>query len=173
MEMIRDGYCSFCGHPWGDVTGWPRRCGHCQQVTFRNPLPVAVALQPITTAKGVGLLTIRRAIDPAQGALALPGGYVDNSENWRDALVRELFEETQVTREVGHADIEIVDTLSNPQGDRILIFGRLPAIADTDLPAFTPTHESSERRVITAAQEMAFSLHTEVVARFFAALGDA
>lgn len=173
MVIIRDGYCSSCGHAWGNITGWPRQCTQCQQMTFRNPLPVAVALQPIRTAHGLGLLTIRRAIPPAQGALALPGGYVDHNENWRNAVLRELHEETQLRLTVAHEEIAIVDTLSNPQGDRILIFGQLPPLPATDLPAFTPTQETSERHVITAAQEMAFSLHTDVVARFFAALEDA
>ena len=40
------------------------------------------------------LLVARRAKEPAQGTLDLPGGFVDNEENAEQGMVREIFEET-------------------------------------------------------------------------------
>jgi len=40
------------------------------------------------------LLLIRRANPPAQGQWSLPGGRVEPGEDWRDAVLRELEEET-------------------------------------------------------------------------------
>ena len=45
-------------------------------------------------------LLIRRANPPAQGQWSLPGGRVEPGEDWLDAVVRELLEETGVTARV-------------------------------------------------------------------------
>lgn len=39
------------------------------------------------------VVAIRRNIDPFRGTLAFPGGYIDHSEDWRLAALRELAEE--------------------------------------------------------------------------------
>src|SRR6201994_2017003 len=86
----RYAHCTFCGARFTPNQPWPRRCAACGETSYLNPKPVAVALQPVAG----GLLTVRRAIPPAKGRLALPGGYVEVDETWQEALVRELFEET-------------------------------------------------------------------------------
>ena len=68
----KNSYCSYCGHPFAPDQPWPRRCEHCHNVTFQNPLPVAVLLLPVDD----GVLVVRRAIQPRLGQLALPGGYI-------------------------------------------------------------------------------------------------
>jgi ADP-ribose pyrophosphatase YjhB (NUDIX family) len=47
------------------------------------------------------ILLIRRANPPAQGLWSLPGGRVEPGEDTRDAVLRELLEETGVAGEVG------------------------------------------------------------------------
>src|SRR5262249_23095956 len=69
---------------------WPRLCAACGNITYRNPLPVAVVLVPVDA----GLLAIRRGIEPQLGKWAFPGGYVDLGESWQEAGAREVFEET-------------------------------------------------------------------------------
>ncbi|MFE2625031.1 NUDIX domain-containing protein, partial [Streptomyces caelestis] len=92
-----DSHCSSCGAAFGEgVPGWPRTCPSCGTVAYRNPLPVAVALQPVYDTQGTGLVVITRAIAPARGRTALPGGYIDDREDWRQAVVRELGEETGI-----------------------------------------------------------------------------
>ncbi|MCI0579032.1 MAG: methyltransferase domain-containing protein [Chloroflexi bacterium] len=126
----------------------------------RNPLPVAVVLQPVDG----GLLAVRRAIEPGRGKLALPGGYVELGESWQAAGAREVWEETGVA--IDPAGLRPFDVHSAPDGT-LLVFGLARPLAAADLPPFTPTPEADERVVITGPQELAFSLHTQVVQDYF------
>jgi ADP-ribose pyrophosphatase YjhB (NUDIX family) len=157
-------HCTHCGAAHTD-RGWPKTCPGCGEVSYKNPIPVAVALVPVRgEAGGDGLLAIRRDIEPQKGELALPGGYVDHAETWQEALVREVREETEVQLDPG--GVQVFDVLSAPSGP-VLIFGRTAAVAEADLPPFTRTNETSERAVIREARDMAFPLHTQVVRAFF------
>ncbi|RSS53563.1 NUDIX domain-containing protein, partial [Streptomyces sp. WAC06614] len=120
--LLRDSHCSTCGAPF-TTADWPRTCPACGTVTYRNPLPVAVALLPVEDARGTGLVVITRTIEPARGGVALPGGFIDFGEDWRTAVVRELREETGI--EAPAADVTLADALSSPAG-HLLLFGLLP-----------------------------------------------
>jgi ADP-ribose pyrophosphatase YjhB (NUDIX family) len=154
-------HCSFCGRPFLDGQRWPRICGHCGSTTYRNPLPVALALLPVDD----GLLVIRRAASPRQGQLALPGGFIEVNESWQHACARELREEAGVN--VPAELITDFGTRSTPDG-YLLVFGLGPAMRSADLPSFRPNREAEARLVISAPAELAFPLHSEMVARFFA-----
>jgi 8-oxo-dGTP diphosphatase len=159
-------HCSYCGTAWSTTDGWPRICTTCRQTTWRNPLPVAVAILPVRTHTGLGVVVQRRDIEPARGRLALPGGFIEDGEDWRDALVRELREETGL-----HAAAETVELFavrSVPQGGTILIFGALPPRTAASLPPPARTAESSEWLVVTEPTTLAFDTHTEVLADFLA-----
>jgi len=159
-------HCSYCGTVYPDSAGWPRVCVTCGETTWRNPLPVAVAILPVLTACGTGVVAVRRAIEPARGLLALPGGFIEYGEDWRDALVRELREETGL---VGTADeVELFDVHSAPSGATIMIFGVLPARPVELLPPSAPTEEATEWLVLTEPVELAFSTHTRALADFLA-----
>lgn len=156
----RNAHCSWCGAAFAQDQPWPRACASCQNISYLNPLPVAVAMLPI---KDQGLLVVRRGIPPKLGELALPGGFIDFGETWQQACARELWEETQIT--VNPDVVQDFCVLSTPSN--VLVFGLLPAMDADELPAFTPTPETTERLIIPSAQELAFPLHTEAVARFF------
>ena len=49
----------------------------------------------------------------------------------------------------------------------LLIFGLAHPIGLADVPPFVPNDETQEIKIITAPQELAFSLHTEVVRDYF------
>lgn len=161
MSFQQYAHCSYCGHPFEADQPWPRRCPHCQNVTFLNPTPIVVILLPVDE----GLLVIRRGIPPQQGWLALPGGFVDYGESWQEAGAREVWEETGVRIEP--QEIDEFWVRSTPQGDQILIFGLARPRTAATLPPFGPSPEATERAVITEPQELAFPLHTEVVKSFF------
>ncbi|HEU4559601.1 MAG TPA: NUDIX domain-containing protein [Longimicrobium sp.] len=159
--MRKNSHCSYCGARFAEDAPWPRRCVACANVSYLNPLPVAVLLQPVDE----GLLVIRRAIPPV-GRLALPGGFIDVGESWQAAAARELREETGVG--IDPAGIREARVLSAPDGT-LLVFGIAPPLAASALPPFTPTSEASERVVLREpADDMAFPLHAQIVREFFA-----
>lgn len=166
MTAVVHSHCSYCGTAYPGTVTWPRVCGACGQTTWRNPSPVAVAILPVTTPHGIGVVVQRRDIEPARGKLALPGGFIDYGEDWRDALVRELREETGLIADA--AEARLFDVHSPPSGGTILVFGVLAARPVEQLPASAPTEEATEWLVLTEPTELAFSTHTEVLASFLA-----
>lgn len=158
-------YCSFCGTPFPSEVGWPRPCAHCGRVTYRNPLPVGVLIQPVQRRSGErAVVLVRRAIEPRRGELALPGGFLEVGETWQAGAARELWEETGLTAVV--AGIEIFQVHTAPDAhSTLLLFGVAPLLHEADLPPFRPSAEVDEV-VFTAVvppQGLAFPLHTEAL----------
>ena len=152
-------YCSYCGQPYGPTAPWPRHCTNCNNITFRNPLPVAVVLQPV----GNGVLTVRRTIEPRSGWLALPGGYIDWGETWQVAGAREVWEESGV--QIDPAGLREFRVFS-AGNSTLMIVARATPLTLAELPPFVPNDEASERVVLTEPQELAFPLHTEILTAF-------
>ena len=161
MAYQRNAHCSYCGQLFAVDQPWPRRCAHCNNTTFRNPLPVAVVIQPVDD----GVLTVRRTIPPRSGWLALPGGYIEFGENWQAAGARELWEEAGV--QIDPATLREVMVFSAPD-NTLIVVALAPHLTSEQLVAFTVTEEASERVIVTRSLELAFPLHTEVVADYLA-----
>jgi len=157
----KNSHCSYCGAPFPDGAGWPRTCGPCGATSYLNPLPVAVLLVPVDG----GLLTIRRAIEPHIGKLALPGGYIGLGESWQQAGAREVLEETGVS--VDPARVVDFRVLSAPDGT-VLVFGEAAPLAE--VPSLSPNVEVSELFVLRAPEPLAFPLHTQIANEWFARL---
>jgi ADP-ribose pyrophosphatase YjhB (NUDIX family) len=151
-------HCTFCGARFTPGQPWPRRCAACGELSYLNPLPVAVALQPV----GSGLLVVRRGIPPARHRLALPGGYIDRGETWQEAVVRELGEETGLSADP--AGVRLFDVHSAPDAT-LLVFGLLPAV--DAVPGWTPNDETLGMQVIERPTPLGFDLHTRVADRWF------
>ncbi|MBO0870686.1 MAG: NUDIX domain-containing protein [Micromonosporaceae bacterium] len=176
--LIQHSHCGYCGTAYPDEVGWPRTCIGCGEITWRNPLPVAVALLPVLgvarpgkarpdqePAGGrPGLVVVRRDIEPARGELALPGGFIEIGESWQEAAVRELREETGLIAEA--AQVRLFEVSSTP--GTINIFGLLPPREAASLPPSAPTEEATEWLVLTTPQPLAFPTHTDAVAGYFA-----
>lgn len=161
MAMGRkNSHCSYCGAAFAEDAAWPRTCATCRETSFLNPLPVAVVLVPV----GGGLLAVRRTIPPGQGQLALPGGYINQDESWQAAGAREVFEETGIR--IDPAGIRDHAVLSAPDGT-LLVFG-LAAPLSGELPTLVANDEVSELTILLRPERLAFSLHTQVVDRYFA-----
>jgi 8-oxo-dGTP diphosphatase len=159
-------HCSYCGTRYVEGAAWPRTCASCGETTWSNPLPVAVVLHPVVYTDGrVGLVVVRRDIEPFRGEIALPGGFIETGESWREAAVRELMEETYLPAEPD--EVELFDVHSSFKGYSLLIFGILPPRAAEDLPPSTPTEESMEWLVLTEPVTLAFPTHTDAMAEFF------
>ncbi|MFI5803852.1 NUDIX domain-containing protein [Streptomyces sp. NPDC051561] len=164
-------HCHHCGTPYPHLNSWPRSCPACHRTAYLNPLPVAVALLPVRPCRPqpgphtTGLLVITRTIAPHPGQVALPGGFIDHAEDWRQAVVRELREETRI--EADAADVRLADALSSPT-DHLLLFGLLPAVEETDLPPTAPTDETAGWHILHTPAELAFPLHTQAARAWFA-----
>jgi ADP-ribose pyrophosphatase YjhB (NUDIX family) len=158
--LKKNSHCSYCGHPFNEDAVWPRECSSCKRMTFQNPIPVSVLLLPVDN----GLLLIRRNIEPKKGMLALPGGFINSGETWQQAGARELFEETGVKIEA--SDIELFNVQSAPD-DTVLIFGLAKGLIADQLPAYIQNEETTEFVILKAPEELAFSIHTLVVNRYF------
>src|SRR5262245_25105628 len=160
--MKKHAHCSWCGAAFPPEAGWPRKCAGCGNLSYLNPIPVAVCLLPVDG----GLLVIRRAIPPAVGQLALPGGFIDVGETWQQAATRELLEETGVV--IDAEEIRHFRTHSSRSGDGVLlVFGVARERSWSSLSFAPKDADASERLVIKEKQPMAFPLHTQAVAEYF------
>lgn len=102
-------YCQVCGEKLIDrlAFGQIRRvCPACGFVHFDDPKVAVVAF----IERDNRVLLVRRAMNPEQGKWALPAGYVDYGEDPRDAIVREVLEETGLRIEV----TQLLDVHSSP-----------------------------------------------------------
>lgn len=150
-------HCHHCGARYEDASSWPRICGACDAMTWRNPLPVAVLCVPVIDVGRRGLLLIDRDLSP-QG-IALPGGFVEHGEDWRQAAVRELDEETGLPASAD--EVQIIDTLSTPDGATLLTFGLLTRAVALEHLAAKFVAQPGEVR----GYQVAFSTSDEVVAQ--------
>lgn len=85
-------YCPKCGSDrFVTNNEKSKHCLACDFVYYFNPSAATVAF--IVNARQE-LLVCRRAKDPAQGTLDLPGGFCDMFETAEEGMKREVFEET-------------------------------------------------------------------------------
>jgi len=161
-------HCSYCGTRYADGLNWPRTCAECGETTWSNPLPVAVVLLPVTHNDGrLGLVVVRRDIEPFRGEIALPGGFIETGESWQEAAVRELREETDLIAKPDEISLFAVHSSFN--GYTLLVFGVLPPRPVESLPPSAPTEESMEWLVLTEPTRLCFPTHTLAMADFFRA----
>jgi ADP-ribose pyrophosphatase YjhB (NUDIX family) len=156
-------HCSSCGRRFPAEVGWPRVCA-CGAVTYRNPAPVAVLLVPV---EDEGLLLVRRAQPPV--GLALPSGFIEVGETWRDAAARELSEETGI--EVEPAKVTPYDVHSG-RDDTLLVFAIVPSVPHEALSGFRPSGEVAALELARGPRsDLVFPLDAEAVARWFGQRG--
>ena len=69
--------------------------------------------------------------------------------------------------EIDPAEIQLFDLLDAPD-DSLIIFGLAAPRSQSDLPAFSPNPEASERVVIHNADELAFHIYVAAAQKYFA-----
>jgi len=85
-------FCPICGSVgFVENNVKSKKCMWCGFVYYMNPSAATAAF--ILNSKGE-LLVCRRAKEPAQGTLDLPGGFIDPDETAEEGMKREIMEET-------------------------------------------------------------------------------
>ena len=153
-------HCSYCGSRYPDRAPWPRGCSTCGNKSYQNPLPVVVVMLPV----GDGIVVIRRNTEPQKGTLTLPGGYIDYGETWQQAGMRELLEETGV--DISGTRLTLYDVMNGLDGT-LVVFGLAEQHPLSVLNPSFSCEETQEVVLIEEPRELGFSMHSEVVARFF------
>lgn len=163
MPVVPHTFCHACGTAYAELV-WPRKCQQCGTEDYQNAVTVCVGIVPVTRdGVLIGVLAIRRDIEPRRGWLAFPGGFQD-IESWQRGITREVFEETGIV-----IDPDLIQhywTQTRPDGQQNLIFGVTQPVEEAQVLAFQPNSECSEIAILDKPQELAFPYHTQVLADF-------
>jgi ADP-ribose pyrophosphatase YjhB (NUDIX family) len=167
---MQNPYCTHCGTAF-TASEYPRTCPGCGEMTWQNPLPVAVALVPVRVAGGTGpggtgIVAVRRGIEPGYGKLGLPGGFMETGETWQEAAVRELREETTILADA--STVSLFDVITSPGGFRLIVVALVPPRDEADLPPVVPNDETLEWLVLTEPEPLVFDTHSSALERYFA-----
>jgi hypothetical protein len=73
-----DKFCKFCGNQHISDS-YPKICDSCNKLTWKNPTPVAVLLQPVTNGVNRGILIGKRSIHPGKEHMNLFWSFSDRS----------------------------------------------------------------------------------------------
>jgi ADP-ribose pyrophosphatase YjhB (NUDIX family) len=174
MPITRDAHCHACGAAFADTARYPRTCPACGLQVWANPVPVSVVLVPVRHEGRVGLLVVRRAIEPKKGLLGIVGGFLEEHESWQHGGAREVIEETGA-RIDPNALTPFWFTSTEPRPNRVLLFSVAAEIDAREVAPFAPNSECSERGLVFGpeglGEVLAFPLHAEAARRYFASRG--
>jgi bifunctional NMN adenylyltransferase/nudix hydrolase len=122
------------------------------------------------------LLVVERGGSPGRGKLALPGGFVRHDERLRDAVVRELLEETGLRRMKSVLDESIVgshvfDHPARSERGRTITFGYYFKLDSNPLPEVHPGDDAKKAfwmpwMDVLRNEERFFEDHISIVQHF-------
>ena len=104
--------------------------------------PVATTVDTVifTIRQGIlSVLLIERGEHPYQGAWAIPGGFINPTEDADEAAVRELYEETGINAELENMHLEQLKTYTAPNRDprmRVISIAYVALVSDMPSPTY-------------------------------------
>lgn len=147
-------------------------------IQYNNPVPVAVSAVIVKNKKGeYGILGSRRAIAPEIGGIALPGGYLDEFEDFRDAAMRELYEESGLVVKDKENFYLLEDEISKRSNILVNYFFYKGCILNWEdvLDGFEEMNDRSETLeliFITPETKICFPSHKKIIDKAFKILED-
>jgi ADP-ribose pyrophosphatase YjhB (NUDIX family) len=117
--VLEMNYCPRCAQPLQDrlAFGRTRRvCVTCDFVFFREHKVAAAAI----VAREGQVLLVRRTMSPGQGKWMIPGGFVEFDEDPRQAVEREVLEETGYKVKATQL-LDVIFGQEHPRGASLLI----------------------------------------------------
>jgi ADP-ribose pyrophosphatase YjhB (NUDIX family) len=166
-ETIR--FCPLCGaglarRPVGPDQRPEMVCAGCEFVYYLNQKVVAGTI-PLVDGR---ILLTRRAIEPSRGRWTFPGGYVDWGETVDAAALRETWEETGLTVELG----DLVGVYSYPATPVVIVVYGARVLGGT----LTLCHENDRLEWVTPGDipwaQLAFPSTVAALRDFLARRGD-
>jgi bifunctional NMN adenylyltransferase/nudix hydrolase len=100
-----------------------------------TPFPVQINCVDAVVIQSGHVLLVERGKRPGKGLLALPGGHVESDESFRNAVIRELREETHISDGKGEIPPAMLSSF----------------IVDNKTRLFDDPHRSERGRVVTLA----------------------
>ena len=91
--MIKYNFCPQCGNGLSAVNDNGHQfpgCVGCKFTHYNNPVPIVAAIVPVEDR----IVLVKRAKDPSAGGWCLPCGFVNAYEDPKEAVIREVEEET-------------------------------------------------------------------------------
>jgi ADP-ribose pyrophosphatase YjhB (NUDIX family) len=124
---------------------------------------VVVVLLPAAN----GLVVIRRNTEPQKEPSPSQGGDLDVGESWQERGKRELLEETGI--DISGSELAPYGVMNGLDGT-LIAFGLAARHPSSSLRPFA-SEETEEVALIDRPIELGFSMHTRLVARYFAGQG--
>jgi 8-oxo-dGTP diphosphatase len=163
-KFVRDSHCSFCGTEFTEQKLWPRKCFRCYNDSFKNSVPVAVALLSVLDQNGrVGILIQKRGIPPHPGEWALTGGFMNLNEAWEDAVARETKEEIGLVTDPKL--YQMLKIISDTNG-HLLIFAAYTKVVTLGDIHFIPNEEVTDIKLVYEPVELCFPTHTQMLKKY-------
>jgi 8-oxo-dGTP diphosphatase len=132
-------FCPRCAHPLEDRFVFERTrrvCPACGFVFWREHKVAAAAV----VERDGQVLLVRRTMTPGQGRWTIPGGFVEFDEDPREAVVREVWEETGYPVEIVRL-LDVIFGREHERGASLLIAYVTRLLSDA------PTREVDEKEV--------------------------
>ena len=164
-----DKFCKFCGVEHV-AQEYPKKCEACESITWVNPIPVAVLLQPVTDGLRTGVLIGQRAIQPMRGQWGLPGGFVDPKDrSIEHAACRELLEETGAT---AHPEfVKLIGSFSTIKNMLVFCKSEQVLLWKNVERGFKANNECSAIDVAWEPRSLCFQSHTDYLLSYLKTIG--
>ncbi len=157
-------FCAYCGtsleerHLEGRLR---KQCPGCGKINYRNPIP-AVAM--LVTGEPDQVMLVRRTVPPAKGHWCLPGGFIEMGETPKQAVHRELMEETRLRCTIDRL-FDVGTVINGYYGD-VIVLAYVITITNGDP---TPGDDADQISYfpLTGLPPLAFHCHMQFIERMF------